>query len=162
MTVFPFNPTGQAAFVFSPTLDGQQYQGIVTSSFFGQRYYLNLYSLSNELVVALALVGSPGSIALQTLAWSGGRTSARTAIPHGYKTGRIVTLTVAGVTPAGYNGTFQCLITGPSAFTYALTANPGAVTAIGSVAQNLNLVGGFFETSSLVYRQASAQIEVNP
>ncbi len=162
MTVFPFNPTGQAAFVFSPTLDGQQYQGIVTSSFFGQRYYLNLYSLSNELVVALALVGSPGSIALQTLAWSGGRASARTAIRHGYKTGRIVTLTVANVTPDGYNGTFQCLITGPSTFSYALASNPGTVSALGSVAYNINLVGAFFETSSLVYRVAAQQFEVAP
>jgi hypothetical protein len=162
MTPFPFNPTAQATFTFSPTLDGQQYQGIVTWSLFGQRYYLNLYSLSNVLVVARALVGSPGSIPLQALTWLAGKATATTVAPHGLKIGNVVTLTVFGVTPDGYNGTFQCVITGPSTFTFSISANPGTVTALGSVSYNINLVSGLFATSSLIYRTPARQFEVYP
>jgi hypothetical protein len=162
MTTFPFNPTGQATFSFEPTLDGQQYQAIVTWNLFAQRYYLNLYTLSNVLVVALAIVGSPSGVQLQSLAWAKGKVTATTEAPHGYKTGKIVTLVIAGVTPDGYNGTFQCLITGPSTFTYALAANPGQATALGTATYNINLVGGYFTTSSLVYRAPANQFEVSP
>jgi hypothetical protein len=42
-TAYPFNPTPTAVFQFAPTLNGVLYTAIVTWSFFGQRYYLNLY-----------------------------------------------------------------------------------------------------------------------
>src|SRR5580692_10565502 len=40
--------------------------------------------------------------------------SVTTAAPHGFTTGDSVNLTIAGVVPAGYNGSFPCSITGPS------------------------------------------------
>jgi hypothetical protein len=162
MTVFPFKPTSQALFTFSPTLDGQQYQAIVTWNLFAQRYYLNLYTLSNVLVVSLAITGSPNGVALQSLTWLNGKVLAVTAAPHGLRLGRIVTLAVANVSPAAYNGTVQCLITGPSTFSYALTANPGQATSLGSAGYNLNLVGGYFTESALVYRAPARQFEVTP
>lgn len=161
-TIFPFNPTSQAAFSFQPILDGQTYQAIITSSFFGQRPYLNLYSLSNELVVCEALVGSPNTMPLQAMAWSNGLARATTEEPHGYKLGSIAMLTIEAVNPAAFNGTFRCLITGPSTFSYPLAGNPGNVTVLGTAAQNLNLVGGYFIESSLVYRIQAQQFEVSP
>lgn len=162
MTPFPFNPTAQAVFTFSPTLDSQQYQGICTWSLFGQRYYLNLYSLSNILVVARALVGSPGSIPLQSLTWASGKATATAVSPHGLKIGNVVTLSIAGVSPDGFNGTFQCVITGPLTFTFSISANPGPVTSLGSVGYNIDLVSGLFTTSSLIYRAPARQFEVYP
>jgi len=163
MTPYPFSPTAQAVWTFSLTLDGQQYQGIVTWGLFGKRYYLNLYDLSNTLIVARALVGSPGSIPLQSLTWLAGKATAITVVPHGLKVGKVVTLSIGGNTPDGYNSpAVQCVITSPNSFTYPISANPGAVTALGAVAYNVNLTSGLFVTSSLVYRAPAAQFEVWP
>ncbi len=60
MTTFVnFTPAVTAPFQFNAALDGAQYTVILTWNLFGQRYYVNLYTLSGTLVVALALVGSP-------------------------------------------------------------------------------------------------------
>ncbi len=67
-----------------------------------------------------------------SLSLLGGTVSVTTAAPHGYNIGDTIPLTIAGVVPAGYNGTFQCAITGPSAFTYPLTTSPGSETAPGT------------------------------
>src|SRR6266566_2988171 len=55
---FPFTPSVNAPFQFTPTLDGVQYQAVVTWNLYGQRYYVNLYALDGTLVFSLPLVGS--------------------------------------------------------------------------------------------------------
>ena len=55
---YPFTPNTLVPFSFQPTLDGQPYNAIVSWNLWGQRYYLNLYSASGELVVAEANIGS--------------------------------------------------------------------------------------------------------
>jgi hypothetical protein len=40
-------------------------------------------------------------------------------------------LTITAATPAGYNGTFLCYVTGASTFTYTLASNPGTETIPG-------------------------------
>jgi flagellar hook protein FlgE len=55
------------------------------------------------------------------------------------------TVTIAGVTPAGYNGTYSVTSVGAGSFTYALATDPGAVTVQGTASEitnNLNLVFG--------------------
>jgi hypothetical protein len=71
--------------------------------------------------------------ALSTLTWAGNVVTGTTAAPHGYPTGQTLSLTIAGATPSGYNGTFQCTITGASTFTYPLVSNPGSETVPGTV-----------------------------
>lgn len=58
-TYINFNPSPNEPFQFQPTFDGKVYSVIVTWNLFGQRYYVNIYSLDNTLVVALPLIGSP-------------------------------------------------------------------------------------------------------
>ena len=41
-------------------------------------------------------------------------------------------MTIAGCTPAGYNGNFFCNITSATQFTYILLVNPGALSVAGS------------------------------
>ncbi len=54
-------------------------------------------------------------------------------LPQGFSVGQSVT--ISGMTPTGYNGTFTIAsVLGATQFTYALTTNPGAATAFGSVA----------------------------
>ena len=72
-----------------------------------------------------------GALAITTVTWSGSVVTATTAAPHGIPNTAQVELTIAGVTPAGYNGTFLCTSTGASTFTYPLASNPGAQTVAG-------------------------------
>ena len=54
-----FTPGPQAPFQFNATLDGQQYLVIITWNIFGQRWYVNIYDLYGNLVLAIAMAGSP-------------------------------------------------------------------------------------------------------
>jgi hypothetical protein len=59
MTIFDFIPSQTSNFQFQPTLDGQQYTAIINWNLFGERYYFNLYTLQGDLILCLALIGSP-------------------------------------------------------------------------------------------------------
>lgn len=54
-----FTPAQNANFTFQCTLDGALYTIIVTFNFFSQRYYINIYDSSNNLILCRALTGSP-------------------------------------------------------------------------------------------------------
>lgn len=56
--------------------------------------------------------------------------------PHNLKTG--MSITMAGFTPAGYNGTYVITVTGASTFTYTLAAPLGVVTVIGTATPVIN------------------------
>jgi len=56
---YDFAPSASAPFQFQPTLDGNVYSVVVTWNLFGQRYYINIYDLSQTLIVCLPLIGSP-------------------------------------------------------------------------------------------------------
>ena len=56
---FPFVPSVTSNFQFQPTFDGQTYNVILTWNLYGQRYFVNIYTLQNQLIVSLALIGSP-------------------------------------------------------------------------------------------------------
>lgn len=72
-----------------------------------------------------------GALALTSLAWSGGVVTATAAAPHGLTNGDTLPITIAGETPAAYNGTFTATVTGASTFTYPLASNPGAQSVAG-------------------------------
>lgn len=61
MTYINFSPSVLAPFQFQATLDGNNYAVVITWSLFGQRYYINVFDLSNNLVVSQAMVGSPNN-----------------------------------------------------------------------------------------------------
>lgn len=69
-----------------------------------------------------------GAAPLTSITWATGTATATATSPHGIPSGEIVELTIAGATPAGYNGTYACTSTGASTFTYAIT-DPGATPA---------------------------------
>jgi hypothetical protein len=59
-----------------------------------------------------------------------------TIVAHGWSSGN--TVQVAGVTPAGYNGTYVITVIGANTFTYSLAPDPGAVTVLGTAARSLS------------------------
>ena len=61
-TIFvDFVPSASAPFQFQPTLDGAVYTAIVTWNLYGQRYYVNLYTLDGVRVLTIPLIGSVGN-----------------------------------------------------------------------------------------------------
>lgn len=60
MTTFvQFNPSPYANFQFSPTLDGITYTAICTWNIYGERYYINIYNSSGNLIVTNPIIASP-------------------------------------------------------------------------------------------------------
>jgi hypothetical protein len=72
----------------------------------------------------------PAAIPVTAVAWSAGAVTATCA--HGQPTGARFPVTLAGLVPGAYNGTFWGTATGAGAFTYPLAANPGAMTQAGT------------------------------
>jgi hypothetical protein len=161
-TLVAFQPTTYGPFQFSATLDGQNFNCVVTWNLFRKNWYLNCFDLSNNLVFSEALVGSPAALLIQSLSWANNLVTVMTDTPHGFTLGQIAKVTLVGCSPAVYNGTFNALATGPSTFTYPLSGNPGQASVAGSVQQNANLAGGYFQTSTLVYRESSNNFEISP
>lgn len=160
-TVTAFQPSSTAPFQFQPTLDGDVYNVVVTWNLFGARYYVSIYQLDGALVVTLPLIGSASGVNVSSLAWSGGVVTATTEAPHGYAVASVVALTVAGCAPDAYNGQFDCVVTGPSTLTYQLADDPGSFTQLGTIAYDISLVDGYFDTT-MVFREASQSFEVSP
>lgn len=71
--------------------------------------------------------------ALSSLTWLSNVVTATTTSPHGWDTGLVFPVVIAGCTPTAYNGTFTATVTGTSTFTYALTPNPGSISTAGTV-----------------------------
>ena len=56
--VFPFNPSPNYAFQFNPILDGNAYIATILWNVFGQRWYLSLADLSQNLVINFPVVSA--------------------------------------------------------------------------------------------------------
>jgi hypothetical protein len=163
VTYIPFQPTNSAPFAFSPELDGNIYNATVTWLLYGARWYLNLYDVNGNWIFTEGLVPSPPGIPIQAATWAGGSVTITTTVPHGYRPGAIISLTVAGMSPDAYNGRWSMMATGVATLRFALSANPGVATAYGALSYDVDLVGGYFTTSTLVFRDGTSQFEVtNP
>ena len=147
--LFPFQPAPRSGpFQFTPTLDGTQYNAVVTWNVYGQRWYVSIYDLSGNLVVARPVVptGDPQPLAppvmtemIASMAWApanGGTVSVVMAAPTIYNLGN--TIEIQGATNSGtagdaaVNGAFVVdTFTDPTHFTFLLTAPAGAIGTIG-------------------------------
>ena len=67
-----------------------------------------------------------------TITWSSNVITITTAAAHGLGTSGSMNITLAGVTPSGYNGSYVCTLTGTSTFTCPLASNPGTETVPGT------------------------------
>ncbi len=90
-------------------------------------------SLLTQLADLLPLLPAPAAIA--SITWSGNVATVTTSAVHNLPNGQVIGINISGsvasVTAGGYNGSFQCTITGTSTFTYPLAANPGTETIPG-------------------------------
>jgi hypothetical protein len=71
------------------------------------------------------------------IVWAGGTVTVTTSSAiTGVTTGDKFLTTLAGFTPAGYNGTYVATVTGAETFTFALATNPGVETVLGTYTPN--------------------------
>jgi len=166
MTTFTtFAPTATVPFSFSPTLDGAQYKAVITWGLAGQRWYVNLYNQTGNLIFYLPLIGSPTAVQTLSLTWDGVQNlvTVTTVVPHGLPIGITAQLTISGVTPAAYNGIRDLFAIGPSTLTFPQSVDPGGdATVNGNIGRDINIAGGYFNTSTFVFRQTTQQFEVAP
>lgn len=103
------------------------------------------------------------NLSVSALTWSRGTVIAKTENPLLYPLGAVVRFVIDGAEPAGYNGVFYCTISQPQEFRYSLSTDPGGPsTKSGTFSPDVNLIEGYFDISSLVYRESSRQFEVRP
>ena len=72
--------------------------------------------------------------AITSIAWASNLVTVTTTspLPVNFVVGLEFATTIAGNTPAGYNGTVMATVTGASTFTYPLTTDPGTATVEGT------------------------------
>jgi len=63
-----FQPTITQAFQFQPTIGGTVYTVNVPWNIFGQRYFVEVYSLSGTRLLTVPLVGSPNTYSINLTA----------------------------------------------------------------------------------------------
>ena len=154
-TVFPFTPSQTAPFQFRPTLDGQQYQATVLWNFAGQRWYLQIASLTGTLIAFVPVVGS-----LSAVQGSLTTTIGQNIATLGNQTGFVQPgwLIASGNVAAG--ATIWAM-SGPVIY----MTEPASLTGTDTGALfsfDLNLMGGYFFQTALVFRDALSQFEVYP
>ena len=113
----------------APTPSTLQQTGALISQG-GTTTAVNTLSFLTQLSDLTALLVTPKAIT--SMVWAGNVVTVTTTVAHGLTNAGVFTLAIAGVTPAAYNGTFSCTVTGTTTFTYPLTPNPGAVTVQGT------------------------------
>src|SRR5450631_2165867 len=91
---------------------------------------VNTLSLLTQLSDLTTLINNSHTNA--SLVWSSSIVTVTTGAPHGFTVADTLSVTILGVTPAGYNGTFTGTVTGASTFTYPLGINPGTETIPGA------------------------------
>jgi len=159
--IFTFPNTDQP-FTFSPTLDGLVCSVEVRWLAFGRRWYIAVSDPTGNLLVNRALVGSRSPVALTNLTWELGVASADAAEPLGLPVGSVARALVYGCSPGAYNGWYTVRVTGAASFAFDIAQDPGSVVTLGSWAPAVDLVRGYFQTSSLVYWSGRAQFEALP
>ena len=90
-----------------------------------------------------------------TIGWAGGVATVVPVVPHGLPVGQTMNVTIAGATPAGYNGTFPATVISADAFTFPLATNPGTETVPGTWV--LSAAAELTQMATTFFAQGSAQ-----
>ena len=128
-TITPTIVTVNTTVTQSPSPSQLQQSGAAVSTG-GTTLAAGSYQYCGTLAEVTALLVA--SLPITSLAWSTGVVTATAAATLQLATGETFLTTIAGATPAAYNGTFLATVTGTDTFTYPLAASPGTETAPGT------------------------------
>jgi hypothetical protein len=87
-----------------------------------------------------------GPVPITAASWASGVATITLGAAPGYLVGQSVT--VSGMTPAGYNGTFRVTAVSGNSFSYALAANPGTASGFGTAASGLGISGNLTDLNA--------------
>lgn len=157
-TFVDFAPTGTEPFQFQPILNGTQYTALITWNIFGERYYLNLYDLSNNLIVCEALTES-GPMLRCALTWADNVATAVCQAPHNVPIADVAYLRISQTDGSTYEGVYLGTAVDEVTLTFDLTTNPDQPVAIaGTLSFDLDLLGGY-GIGSLYFHADTQQFE---
>jgi hypothetical protein len=172
-TVIPFIPSNVITPEFRCTLDGQRCKVTITWNIAALRYYINVYLEDGTWIITVPLTSSPPARNIQTISFDPFLNMVKVQLVDpmlwpvplakggiGTKPGTIVEYTLMGFQPNDYNGKRRCLQINETTFTFNLDYYPPPVLVTGTVHRLINLIATVFNTSTLVYRNAS--FEINP
>lgn len=160
-TYFDFVPGRFAPFTFQPTLDGNPYNATVKWNLQAQRWYIYLDDQTGNNIFTLPLIGSLNPIPINSIEFNNGIVSVGFINQLFYPLGSLVNITYTENTPDGYNGLYLSTVTGLSSMEFFLQNNPGSIITFGYASYNINLAGGYFN-STLIFRDQSQRFEVTP
>jgi hypothetical protein len=160
-TYIPFVPSNVNAPRIALQLDWQDITMIPTWNVAAQRYFINLFTVDGVWICTVPMIETaPGQRVLaMTYDDAQGVLVGRMENPMWRSTGQIVDYTLEDFTPTAINGMQQCLTLADQRFSFA-APNPGVISVMGYASRYENMVAGYFQYSTLIYR--NKQFETNP
>jgi hypothetical protein len=123
----------QASAQVTPT-----YNGSTANTADPKLFFQNARGFAGETLTMTLSFNNTDSSAISAASWSGGTVTITTSNAVGWQSGE--TVTISGMTPSGYNGTFSIAsVISSTQFTYALATNPGTATAFGTAGGTIAL-----------------------
>jgi len=171
-TVLPFIPSNIITPSIPVTLDGDDYNMVITWNVSAQRYYINIYNKATGLwIITVPLISSPPPRTVQSAIYDPFLNAVVVTLsdPSWWpipsyaaitKPGMIVDYTLENFSPTTYNGKFRCMHLDPLVFTFPMVTTPGEVVILGKVSRLMNMVDTVMKTSTLIYRNGA--FEINP
>lgn len=170
-TIIPFIPSNLVAPSFRAVFDGVDHNVIITWNVSAQRYYVNVYTSNGAWVITIPLFASPPGRAAANAVYDPFLNAVIVDLvdPSLWpcplagpitKPGTIIDYTLENFQPLTYNGRFRSLHINSQRFSFPIDFNPGQLVVLGQVSRYLNMIESVFQTSSMIYRNGS--FEINP
>jgi hypothetical protein len=142
-------------------LDYQDITMMVTWNVAAQRYFINLYTLDGVWVCTVPLVETSNGQQVLAMTYDPdqGVLIGKMTAPMRRPPGQIVDYMLENFSPVSINGPQQCLTLADQRFSFA-APDPGVISVMGHASRYQNMVKGYFQYSTLIYR--SGQFETNP
>jgi hypothetical protein len=160
-TYVPFRRSNVSAPRLTVQLDYQDTTIIVTWNVASQRYFLNLYTLDGVWICTVPLVETSQGQQVLSMTYDPfqGVLIGTMASPMYRPPGQIVNYTLEGFSPSSLNSPQECLTLVDQRFSFPST-DPGVITVMGHASRYHNMVEGYFQYSTLIFR--NGQFETNP
>lgn len=160
MTVFlPFQPSAVAAPTFYVTMDGV-YSLTVKWNVSAQRYYYDLYDPAATWLVSQPLIELQPSVKIFSWTYLPDRKAMLFTgeDPKARSLGQMIDGTIEGVDPPVLNGPRRYMALSAAERIFPLAQDPGQISQLGSVNHYVNLVGGYVQGWTVVFRNNQFEV----
>lgn len=150
--------------VYANIADDAEYAGVTTNTLtikskaVNTKFYKLVISVVTPILGPMTITSNAakvvGTQVTESVTWTSGYVTVTTAAPHGFGNGDSITM--AGFTPAGYNGTFTIGNASGSTFTFPLDTDPGVATVQGTATKTFAPVA----TESLTWATDVATVTI--